>query len=632
MENGASRSDLPATAAPRPVALDAREAVLLAERALVQVLDAGGDDADAPEPAHNAFGEAVRVEPLLDPVARVRRAAALASSGERVALFASAAELAPARSVMHEMAAQRLGVVFHAIEAHGAEAALALADLGWGLLFASDVEESQDLTLVARRAAEDSGTPFLVVHDHPSVRRVEPLAPLDGGFVAAFVGPAGTRMRAVSDPAHPGHAQVGPRAFAERVPFALASALRDLESLTGRRRDLLTRSAPGQGGEASLMLVGLGALGDVLLGEVPRLRALGHDVGAVKLTAFRPFPGPRAVRLLARALAITVLEHTDEPLAQSNPVTREIKAAFSDAITWAPEYPGVGRVPRVHSGITGAPTHDVESRDVDAVVHNMLAGETGKRFFVLGGEPAYALDRAPVAAASIVGGPPVFHMRGVVKETALAVASAELASEVLARVLGLRVRSAVGRLAPHAGGGHAFDLSACSQRPLGAHLSPSMSLVVLDDASALIHGNPVARLGRAGTLAVPSRKPSAEGLWADIPPYVKAIIHDRQGRVAGWELPPDASPYVVAGAFVGLALGELARSEAWHAHVDPSLVDRAVAEAVEVMEPGPSTAPAAGAAARRAFEAALFVPRGVVEQDQEAVRLGRMDARATPAA
>jgi pyruvate-ferredoxin/flavodoxin oxidoreductase len=178
------------------------------------------------------------------------------------------------------------------------------------------------------------------------------------------------------------------------VPFALASAFRDLEALTGRHRDALRRSPPGQGAEAMLMLVGLGRLGARLLAEVPRVRALGHDVGAVTLTAMRPFPGARAVRFLARAHAVTVLEHTDEALAQSNAVTRELKAAFVDALTWAPDYPGIGRVPRVHSGVLRSVTRELEAEDVDAIVRNMLAGDGGRRFFVLGGEPTFGLDTA----------------------------------------------------------------------------------------------------------------------------------------------------------------------------------------------------------------------------------------------
>ncbi len=637
MENGVSRGVSEADRQPRPLARDAREAVVLAEGAIVQALDAGAQRVDSLDEAghgHNAFGERVVLESSDDPLVRVRRAAERVARGERVGLLASAAELGPARDVMREMAAQRLAVVFHAFEPNGAEAALALADLGWALLFASDVEESLDLTLVARRAAEDSGTPFLVVHDLAHVRRVEPVLAPAAAFVEAFVGPPSTRMRGVGDPAHPSHAHVGLRAFAERVPFALASALRELDALTGRKRDMVTRSAPGRGAEASLQLVALGALGDVLLGEVPRLRALGHDVGAMKVTAFRPFPGPRAVRLLNRALAITVLEHTDEPLAQSNVLTREIKAAFSDALTWAPEYPGVGRIPRVHSGVARAAAHDVQTHDLDVVVRNMLAGEQGKRFFVLGGDAAHGLESEGSRGMGTGTSPEVFHMRGVLRSAVAAATAAELAAAVIANVLSLKVRAAIRPLTSAEGGGCAFDLVAAPERPLGAHLGSALRLIVLDDASALIQGNPVARLAVGGTLAIPSRKTAAEAVWADMPPYVKAIVFDRDARVMGWEAPEagtdDEAIWSMAAAVTGVALGALAApASGGPSHVDASLVERDVSEALQLFAGADAAAGArGGAVARRAFEAGVTVPRAVVLADEAAVRLGRQDARA----
>jgi pyruvate-ferredoxin/flavodoxin oxidoreductase len=371
-----------------PASEGARAAVLLAERAVARALDVG-PLADAGPHGANAFGEAVAVLPPLDVPGRVQRLIERASSGERVGFVASAAELLGVTGALGDVVARRLGVVVHLLEANGVEAALALAQLGWAMLFASSAEESLDLALVARRAAEDSGTPFFVVHDAVRGLREPSLGPLAPAFVEAFVGAA--HDRAIASPAE------GQRAFAERVPFALASALRQLEALTGRKRDVVHRNASASTAPAadpSLVLVGLGALGDALLGEVARLRALGHDVGAVKVTALRPFPGPRLVRLLARALAVTVVESVDEPLAQSNALTRELKAGFSDALTWAPDYPGVGRIPRVHACVVRGAAGELASSDVDAIVHNMLAGDHGKRFFVVGEERAQGVDQS----------------------------------------------------------------------------------------------------------------------------------------------------------------------------------------------------------------------------------------------
>jgi len=337
--------------------------------------------------ARNAFGESVAVQRGSDATALVRDAARAAGQGERVAVVARASELASARKELEAIAAQRLGVVVHAFvegAENGMAAALSLGDLPWGMLVAAGVGESLDLALVAHRAAEDSGCPFFVVHElGPSMRAEEIPAPTSG-VCEAFLGGA-----------RPVASQGGDaRAVAARVPFALGSAMRELDTLTVRRHDVLLRKPNA---DAHVALVGIGATAETMLDEVERLRAMGHDVTAVRLVAWRPFPGPRLVKALCRSLAVTVLEPVDRPLAVSSPLAAELKAAFADALTWAPDYPGIGRIPRIASGAI-APGRGLAAADVDAIVHNMLADERGKRSFVLGGPESHTLP-PPVAPA-----------------------------------------------------------------------------------------------------------------------------------------------------------------------------------------------------------------------------------------
>ncbi len=63
----------------------------------------------------------------------------------------------------------------------GIAPALALDDLPLGMLLAAGASEAIDLALIARRAAEDSGVPFLVVHDRAHAAHVESVAPPVGG-------------------------------------------------------------------------------------------------------------------------------------------------------------------------------------------------------------------------------------------------------------------------------------------------------------------------------------------------------------------------------------------------------------------------------------------------------------------
>jgi pyruvate-ferredoxin/flavodoxin oxidoreductase len=552
-------------------------------------------------------------------------------AGQRATLVAAAADLASERDALHTVRARRFGTVIHVLASKHAADAFSLADLGWGVLYAAGVEDAVDLSLVARRAAEDSATPFFVVHEGGAARHVEAVTQPSRELVEVFVGPPRTRLRAASDPSHPSAAQLAERAFAERVPFALGSAMRELESLTGRRKDVFERVPAG---DAAVMLVALGELGESVVAAVERLRGQGEDVGAIRLIASRPFPGARLVKAMQRAHAITVLESVDEPLAQSGPLTRELKAAFADAITWAPDYPGIGRIPRIVSGLAA---RELDANDLDSIVHNMAADERGKRSFVLGEEGALGLEVPPRPAAKAWSSSHAIAMRGRVRDAATAEACAELCAVVVSSALGLYVRASVRHTSRAEGDGFAFDLVAARERPRGVHAPHAVRLLAVEDASILAGSNPLVRLADDGVLAVPSRQRSADGVWSEVPAYAKTLVFDRHAHVVGWTLPADAEPadaslrpWVVAAAFAGLALASAA-GRSGRAPMDGSLVAREVAEALRpALGMAGEAAVVKGAdAARTAFESHVVVPRATVERDEEAIRLGRRDARAS---
>jgi pyruvate ferredoxin oxidoreductase alpha subunit len=616
----------------------------IAQRVLVAV-------AGLEVPGQNAFGDPVVVERGVDVADLVRRAAAAAGEGQRVALVAHAADLATARNELAAVAARRLGLVVHAIaepardgaspSITGLAPALALDDLFWGMLLGAGVSDAIDLALIARRAAEDSGCPFFVVHEASHAHDIEPIASPSRELCEAFVGPVHGRGRRASEPADASAPISGDRAFAERVPFALGSAMRELEALTGRHHDVIER-APAL--DAPVGLVGAGALGDSLIADVERLRASGDDVVAVRVVAWRPFPAPRLVRALGRALAVTVLERVDQPLASSAPLATQLKAAFSDALTWAPDYPGIGRIPRIVSGLV-APGREVDSTDLDAIVHNVLADERGKRTFVLGGDEAHSLWTPPTTRAAAGA----FVMRGICAQRETALAAAELSAAVLASALGLRTRVTVRDLTPDEGGGVAFDLIAGRDRPRGSHAPHAVGVVALGDASLLErldHANVLGRLAPGGVVAIPSERRAAEALWAEVPPRAKAAVFDLGARVVGWPRPdgdgdhgagPDADPWVTAAAFVGLALALAGTSHGADAGLDGPVVEREVGEALRVgvasHAHGAEAVAGIGAlAARAVFESMVEVPRAMIDREDDGVRLGRRRAPSSPGA
>jgi pyruvate ferredoxin oxidoreductase alpha subunit len=84
---------------------------------------------------------------------------------------------------------------------------------------------------------------------------------------------------------------------------------------------------------------------------------------------------------------VAVVEGVDRPYASGGPLCTELKAAFADALTWAPDYPGIGRIPRILSGImnlAGTDRGPLDSARVDAIVEYLHAGERGERTFLVG--------------------------------------------------------------------------------------------------------------------------------------------------------------------------------------------------------------------------------------------------------
>jgi pyruvate/2-oxoacid:ferredoxin oxidoreductase alpha subunit len=631
--------------ASRAWARDVVGAVSLAEGAIAQRIFCAVEGM-RPPPA-NAFGDPVAFESSEDVRLLVGRCTEAAAAGERVALVAGAADLASVRGELAQIAARRFGLVVHvmaraappgvAASQGGMAPAFALGDLGWGMLLGAGVADAIDLALVARRAAEDSGCPFFVVHETLRAHNVEPVLAPSRALCEAFVGSSTQRGQRAQRPSVPNQAldQVteSDRAFAQRVPFALGSALRELESLTGRHHDVIER-VPAS--DTAVALVGAGVLGESLVADVERLRASGHDVGAVRLVAWRPFPAARLVKALSRALAISVLEGVDWPLAGNPPLAGQLKAAFADALTWAPDYPGIGRIPRVVSGVVLG-DREVGSADLEAIVHNLLADERGKRSFVVGGDDAHALSSRPIVPLTSQA----FAMRGIAATREVACAAAELCVAVLASALGARTRVAVRELSEEEGGGVAFDLVAGRGRPRGTHTPHTVCVVAVDDAATLARGNPLARLAPGGLVAIPTSQRAADGVWAEVPPWAKALVFDRGARVIGWSpaLPSD-DVWTAAAAFVGIAIAAAAEDPSLREgrSIDGGVVEREVADALRTaLYAGRENKDVDGVdrgarIARASFEAHIEVPRATTQREDDGVRLGRRDSRAASSA
>src|SRR4029078_12711261 len=118
------------------------------------------------------------------------------------------------------------------------------------------------------------------------------------------------------------------RVYTDRVAAALDDATTEWRRLTGRGYGLIDTYRTE---DAAYIVVAMGTIADTAIAVVDHLRAKGRPVGCVAGTSFRPFPAAELGKPLKKARPVGVVERTDEPLAATNPLTREIQSALYDA-------------------------------------------------------------------------------------------------------------------------------------------------------------------------------------------------------------------------------------------------------------------------------------------------------------
>jgi pyruvate ferredoxin oxidoreductase alpha subunit len=527
----------------------------------------------------------------------ISEASSIAEKNERAAIVAPAERLASMRDSLRRVSNARLGLVAHAVAGHGAEDLAALTDLGWGVLCASGPEDSFDLTLIARRAAEDSGVPFLVVHalgraQHAAGRSVAMVSIPQDRAVQAFVGtPAQARTR--SDGVR---TSAGDRSFLDRVPFALGSALREYGNVSGRRHDTFDKIPLG---ESPLVLVGMGPVGDALFCATSELRARGYDVGAVHISSLRPFPGPRLVKALARALAITVLEPADEPLAHGALLARDVKSAFTDALTWVPGFPGIGRIPKLFVGATG-PAFDVS--DLAAVCENMLADERGRRVFsFVDVEHSIPRARRPLESSEAQTDREI-AIRFVLDDAISAEAVLGAVGATLVNGAGLRTHGIVTATGP--GPGAVLDIVASRDHARGGMARRAPRLVLATERGVASAGA-VVPLGEGAVLGVLGGDPAGA-----LPEAARTVVRERRARVLPLGLGDGGATAATLAALATGASLALA-SRVLRSPLDGAAVARIVSENM------PGGDAAASERAKRAFEATREALLAAARNEQE---------------
>ncbi|MEE8436772.1 MAG: 2-oxoacid:acceptor oxidoreductase family protein [Candidatus Neomarinimicrobiota bacterium] len=467
-----------------------------------------------------------------------------ALTGGRVTNFTSGQGLVLMKEVLYTISGKRLPVVFHigaraltsqALNVHaGHDDVMAVTDCGWGMLFGRNAQEAGDLALISRRAAEDSFTPFFNIMDgFLTTHTIENVYLPEPELMKKFIGPAGEKLVNFMDPFHPvmsGVVQnqdsymkgkIAQREYIQKVEQNLVKAMAEFQDLTGRKYGLIDSFMME---DAEWAIVGMGSMIETTAASIGYIREkLGIKLGVVHVTCFRPFPGRQIAEALQNVKGFSVLERMDNPLAESNPLTSEIKAAFVD---FSNSRKSKVIIPEIYSGTAGLGSRDVRPGDIIAVAENMV--NNGKRFFALGikHELALACDKNPdIRPAG------TFSMRGHSVGGYGSVTTNKIIATIVEDLFNMYVQAYPKYGSEKKGLPTSYYLTVSTERVRTHNELEFVDFVPLNDVNSFNLANPLKGLREKGLLFIQTPKVKPQEIWADIPPWAQADIKRRKIRI-----------------------------------------------------------------------------------------------------
>jgi pyruvate-ferredoxin/flavodoxin oxidoreductase len=471
-----------------------------------------------------------------------------ALAGGRVTNFTSGQGLILMKEVLYTISGKRLPAVFHigaraltsqSLNVHaGHDDVMGVEDVGWGMLFTRNAQGAADLALIARRTAEETSTPFLNVQDgFLTTHTVENILLPEAELMKTYIKPPSEALTNLFDPYNPimtGVVQnqdsymkgkIAQRVYYDKVLDALKKAMAYYYELTGREYKVVESYKMD---DAEYAIVGMGTIIDTAEATVDWIRQnLGIKVGAVHVTCFRPFPSIEIVEALKGVKAISVVERMDNSLAQSNPLTREIKAAFADALVGDDGYPEITYIPQILSGSAGLGSRDVRPGDIIAITRNMMK-EDGLRYFVTGITHDLALTVEEEPDIRPEGG---FSMRGHSVGGFGSVTTNKVIATIAGDVFGKKVQAYPKYGSEKKGLPTTYYLTVANDTIRTHSELNYVDFVPLNDVNAFLYGNPLIGLQPGGAIFVQTPKTTPEEVWANVPLKAKTEIREKKVRV-----------------------------------------------------------------------------------------------------
>jgi pyruvate-ferredoxin/flavodoxin oxidoreductase len=275
-------------------------------------------------------------------------------------MFKIAGELSPA--VIHVAAR---AVATHALSIFGDHSdVMAARSTGFAMLASSNVQEAQDLALIAHLSSLRSRVPFLHFFDgfrtSHEVAKIQPIedaeikALLDADLVRDHRSRALTPDRPVlrgsaQNPDVFFQAREASNPFYDAVPGIVRETMAAFARSTDRSYHLVDYvGAP----DADRVLVLMGSGAGAVAEAVDELNRRGERVGLLNVHLYRPFPAADFIGCLpADVRSIAVLDRTKEPGALGEPLYQDVITALVESLGDGSEVPRA--LPRVIGGRYG---------------------------------------------------------------------------------------------------------------------------------------------------------------------------------------------------------------------------------------------------------------------------------------
>lgn len=598
----------------KPAAVDGNTAVILCER---ESSDAAGaypitPSTDMGEQWAEEVGKGhlnISDKPLIFVEPESEHAAAgitagMAMSGLRATNFSSAQGVAFMHESLYAAAGKRLPYVLNVGSRAITKASLnvhcahddyhCIDDTGFIQVMANSGQQVADLNLIGRKVAELALTPAVVGQDgFLTTHLIESMRAPERKLIAEFLGrpddvietptPAQrmvygeTRRRIpmvwdVDNPLSSGPVQnqeAYMQAVAAQRPYfydhireITDQVMEEFHALTGRRYH---RVATYKADDAEYLILGMGSMTVQAEAVVDYLRETrGLKVGVVNLTMFRPFPGDLLGRILQGKKAVTVLERTDQPLAEDLPMMREVRATMTKCMENAadpaddlsyPDYAvyGPGDAPRLFSGCYGLGSRDLQPEGLIAAVENMLPEGRRRKFFYLSVDFIRERPNNPreeVHQQALLDDYPHIKdlaLRGSENPNLMpdgavtvrfhsvggwgAMTTGKNLGLTLYELLGYEIKANPKYGSEKKGQPTTYYLSAAPERIRVNCEYYHVDLVLSPDPNVFDHSNPLSGLKRGGVFVVQSSLESPEKVWNSLPERARKQIVDNDIRL-----------------------------------------------------------------------------------------------------